>query len=385
MKDPPTAVKVVATILIIILLVIVALLVRAGGKYSHPEGHAVGGGGEDEHVLGDALHDIHQEQAKRRDHGHVVGPPPGRILHPGPKKTSRVGGREEKKKPKPKKPWTDYKTWEAMCKDDGATEAYWDDVAKVMNDLELDFSEVRKALAKTVYDDREWAGRINYVKGKLKVVELVPSPHAVGEGPLSRQAGAMVPSEVMAKLEAKPGLLLFHTHPGETPGSAMPSSTDMAGALHIAYTGRYAAELVVSPYGVFLYTPSAALRQKVWDVDAEDPDAHQKASLTTLRQVADLYGAFDGTRSWKSPWSLEEYATMARQYGVEYVVFPNDNYAALDQRGLYSSRDEVDHDSHQNLLAIIKEMEEEAEGQVVVEKGKKDSGRVKRVRFAPGV
>jgi hypothetical protein len=411
MKNIPTAIRVVATLLIFILLVVAALLAGAGGPDARPEarveggggagghprmegggragGHprVEGGGGAGGHALGDALHDIRREQVTRHGNAHIVGPPPRSVFAPRPNIVTRVGGGGGGKKPKPKKPWADYDTWEAMDKDKGASLAYWDDLTKLNNTLELDFSEVRKSLAKTVYDNREWAGRINYVKGKLEVVELVPSPYAVGEGPLSRQTKAMVPAEVMAKLEGKPGLLLFHTHPGEAGGSAMPSGVDMSAALNIAYTGRYAAELVVSPYGVVLYGPSSQLREKVWDVDLSDPDADNKVRLTTLRHAADLLGAFNGSRSWKSPWSIQDYSNMARQYGVEYVVFPNDNYAAVDQRAVYRSLCEVDHVTHQGMLATIKEKEDVARevAREVARVGQKTGGQVRRVRFAPGV
>jgi hypothetical protein len=393
-NGPPAAVKAVAIILILILVLIVALLVRSGNRHAAAAARSVGatGGGGDEdpapprpHTLGDALHKVRMDQARRPGDAHVSGPPPPQVLGPPPKKVVRHGGRAEKKAPKPKKPWTQYETWEALFKDEGAHAAYWDDVATSLNTLELDWGEVRKALAKTVYDNREWAGRINYVDGKLKVVELVPSPHAVGEGPLAKQAGAMVPAEVMQKLEAKPGLFLFHTHPGEVGGSSNPSAMDMAGAMHIGYTGRYAGEVVVSPYGVFLYTPSGETRQRIWSAEGDDPHREKKALLTMLRHTADLLGAFDGARSWTTPWTLDDYASLARRYGMEYVVFPNDSYIHQEHRLGFSSLAEVDHDTHQDYLARIKELEEEAAEQTVAATPENGRDLVRRVRFAPGV
>lgn len=402
---PPTAVKLVTIILILILVLIVALLVQSGDRHAArdvgPPG-ATGGGnpaGHDpapatcRHELADGLHRVRMDQARRPNHAHVGGPPPPHLLHPPPKGVMAVpgpvhGGRADEKTPKPRKPWTQYATWEALYRDRGAYAAYWDDVATTLNNLELDWASVRKALAKTVYDNREWAGRINNVDGTLKVVELVPSPHAVGEGPLFKQAGAMVSAEVMQKLEAKPGLFLFHTHPGEVGGSALPSAIDMAGAMHIGYTGRYAGELVVSPYGVFLYTPSSQARQRIWAAEPGDPGRETKAHLAMLRHAADLLGAFDGARSWTAPWTLEDYASLARRYGMEYVVFPNDNYVHQDQRQSFMSLSRVDHSTHRDYLAHIQELELEAENQTIVAapaETKKERDRARRVHFAPGV
>ena len=386
--------KVFAAILIIILVSIVALLAKAANRSARSPTAVTGGG--DSHKLGDAILTAHHQQSSQQ----TVKPPPKHILNPEPKKVYKTttggkeGGPKDRPSKKPKKLWTEYTTWEKMYEDEEAHEAYWEDVEKVQNTLELDFTEVRKALAKTVYDDREWAGRVNYVDGKLQVVELVPSPYKIGKGPLNQQSSAMVPADVMAKLIAKPGLFLFHTHPGETPGSAMPSSTDMAGSLFMAYTGKYAAELVVSPYGVFLYAPSAECRQKVWSVNHTDPNWRDKAHLNMLRQVADFHGAFNGARSWKSPWSLKNYIEMAEKYGIEYVVFPNDNYAALENRALFSAPGGIDHDTHQSVLKQIKKLEVVVSTtkpkKTIVSKNKKATGgkpggRVRRVHFAPGV
>jgi hypothetical protein len=201
----------------------------------------------------------------------------------------------------------------------------------------------------------------------------------------------MVPAEVMQKLEDKPGLFLFHTHPGEVAGSATPSAQDMAGAMHIGYTQRYAGEVVVSPYGVFLYTPSGETRQRIWGADPDDPNREKKAALTMFRYAADLLGAFNGARSWE-PWSLEDYASLARRYGMEYIVFPNDSYIQQEHRRYFTSPEEIDHTTHQNYQALIKELEKEAAEQTVVatplasvEGGRGRSRPQKKVRFAPGV
>jgi len=270
------------------------------------------------------------------------------------------GGRKaplDKKTPKPRKPWTEYKTWDSLYKDEGAYAAYWNDAAEAVNELNLDWSDVRAELGNKLYDGREWAGRINLVKGKPKIVELVPSPHAVGEGPLSKQASAMVPAEVVAKLEAKPALFVFHTHPGETPASTMPSPTDVAGAMHIALSGRFAADLVISPYGVFMYGPDYEFRQAV-----QTAETFKEAQLALYRRVADMLAAMEGSRSWTSPWSLETHAGMFRQYGVEYVAFPTDKYAQADRRWMYTTPPRVDQDQLHYYHQQIKELEKEAEG-----------------------
>jgi hypothetical protein len=351
------ALKVLVMVLVVLLVVLVALLVR-GRK---PLAMATGGGAGARRSFSDALLRVRKEQT-RQD----ARPPPRHALESRPRSVAQVrryGGAAKKKgrRPKPRKPWTKYKTWEKLDADEGARAAYWRDVDEVLGALDLDWSDVRTELAEKIRDDREWAGRINLVKGKPKIVELVPSPHAVGEGPLPRQAAAMVPGELIARLEAKPGLFMFHTHPGEVGGSTMPSPIDIAGAMHIAYTGRYAADLVVSPYGVFMYTPNAAFRRAVW---ADNTPA--EARLALYRKISDLLAGLGGSRSWESPWTLDNFVAMIRRYDVEYVIFPTDKYAWADRRQAYTSPPEVDHEHLHDYQARVKELEEVAAGQTVV-------------------
>jgi hypothetical protein len=109
-----------------------------------------------------------------------------------------------------------------------------------------------------------------------------------------------------------------------------------------------------------------------------------------LRQAADLLGAFNGSRSWNSPWHLDEYANQARLYGLEYIVFPNDNYAHMNHRKKYYTSDiGVDHDDHVAYLLSIKEMEDESQEELVaptpVDQNRIKNKSYKHVSFAPGI
>lgn len=353
----------IAAIIVVVLFIVMAMRVRE---------HAFVGGAEESssatttlpHALGEAIHAARRAEAEANP---PAAPPPPLDRRPLPVRV--VGGKAAAKAAKPKKAWTSYETWTALENDPGAVDAYWADVNAVLGSLDLDWSGVRAELADKLYDDREWAGRINLVDGKPKIVELVPSPHAVGEGPLPRRAAAMVPAEVMARLEKKPALFIFHTHPGEGPGTEMPSPTDVAGALWMAYTQHYAADLMVSPYGVFMYGPNAAFRAAIWADKSPD-----KALLALYRRAADVLAAMEGSRSWTSPWTLEDYATMLRRYDVEYVAFPTDKYARADQRTLYSTPSAVD-------LAQIRDYHERIQELEAAEAQPRKRAK-KRVRFA---
>lgn len=313
-----------AVILLVVLVlaaVVAAICLRLAGMLpSARRPVAVVGGAEGGHPFGEAIADFRLRRVMDDD-GALGMPPPASAVGPRPV----FAGAE--RRAKPRKHWTECETWEELQRDKDLHAAYWKDVEKALVDLDLDWSDVRGELQKAVYDDREWAGRINIVGGRPKIVELVPSPHRVGEGPLEDGAAAMVPHEVVERISQTPALFFFHTHPGLVPGGTTPSTSDIAMALDIAYTGRFAADLVISPYGVFLYTPSPGFRKAIWK--NKNP---KEAQVALLRRTADVVAAFGGAASWTSPWTLETYESFMRNYGVEYIVFPTDLYAALVHR-----------------------------------------------------
>ena len=353
----------------IVVIILVILLAYVLLRVEFRQSFAVLGGDSNSSPpithLGVALHEVRKTSSPI--------PLPEDVLQPKERPVQTIsayenrrtyGGSDKSPAGGKKKPWTSYKSWKALWNDEDAFGAYWDDVDHVLNNLDLDWSDVRKELADKINDNREWAGRINIVNGKPKVVELVPSPHVIGEGPLSRQSVAMVPSEVMAELEKKPALFMFHTHPGENAGSAMPSPIDIAGAMWIAYTNRFAADLMISSYGVFMYAPNVAFRRAIWD-EAYDSEEGQvrltRARLALNRRIVDILGAMEGARSWTSPWTLDKYGQMLRQYDVDYVIFPTDKYAHADQRSTFTAPQGIDHGFLLDYLEQIQELEKELE------------------------
>jgi hypothetical protein len=176
----------------------------------------------------------------------------------------------------------------------------------------------------------------------------------VGEVGDSRTAAAMVPGELVDKVARTPALFLFHTHPGLATGSAMPSAADVLVATYMAYNSRFAANLVVSPYGVFLYRPDPQFMKAI--AESDDP------RLAVLRRAADTAAAISGARSWVDPWNLKDYTAQLRRYGIELVVFPTDKYAGISTRADISMPDFAhDFDEIQTLYKRVAEREAELE------------------------
>ena len=317
----------VVVVLIIILSLLLALIL--GARAPLPAVRQSGGGETAPHHLGDATHLARLEKA------HAAHRDPGipTLAHHSLQSAAHLGGGDKVNPPKGEKSWTRYASWGAMSRDAEAVAEYTAAAHLVLENLELDWSGVLAKLQDLVYADREWAGRINLVHGKPKIVELVPSPYAIGEGPLPEGARATTPKELIAKLANKPALFLFHTHPGEGAGSTMPSPIDIASSAWIAYTGEFAAELMISPYGVFLYGPASSFRRAVWAEGHTPRDAY----LATLRRVVDLLSALSGSRSWQAPWTLDDFSRTLHVHGIEYIVFPTDRYAQALHRWAYTT------------------------------------------------
>jgi len=228
------------------------------------------------------------------------------------------GGKSKARESLPKQCWTKYKTWIALEGDKGAKQQYFNDREEVLNGLVLDWSDVRTSLAKKIDDDREWAGRINIVNGKPKVVECVSSPYRIGEN-VNPGVLAMIPADTINRLSEKPAMFLFHTHPGKSPGSGIPSDTDIVTGLSMTYLGWTAGHLVVSHSGIILYGVGQSFMKQVWS------DAHPH--WIAMRKIFDVLTGLMGRRSWRRWWRIRDIEEFMQRYDVMFISFPTDAYA----------------------------------------------------------
>lgn len=322
--------------LVVVLLVLLALLVvlsRAAGRTTETPGALLGGaeGGARAagHAWGRALHE-HARSLGPEDSlpgmAEVRPPEPRLVAHEAP---GAVGGRPKKKR------WDEYATWGELADDPRATAEYFREREGVLEDLNLDWSDVTRRLAPKVEDNREWAGRINLVGGKPKVVQLVASPLAIGEG-VGKHTVAMVPGDVVDRLARKPSMFMFHTHPGSDPAAGVPSDVDVATSLYYGLRGWGAGHLVVARTGVTLYGPGPIFS------DVHKIRSVRKRELAYARKIYDAVLALSGRRGWVRGWSLQELQDLYERLGVMHIVFPNDRYAASYYRYRYQSPEWTD-------------------------------------------
>jgi hypothetical protein len=164
----------------------------------------------------------------------------------------------------------------------------------------------------------------------LELVTMEASPTEYGEE--GGTTFASVPYELLDRVASQPALFIFHTHADHADASPLPSSTDISLAITMGYNGRYAAWVLISRYGVFIYTPSWRAYKDIHG--AKDP------ALALKHYRHDTVAAFEAMRSW-TPWTLDDYSHLYQRHKMLYVVYPSPAYVADSYRLKFVSKQEA--------------------------------------------
>lgn len=275
----------------------------------------------------------------------------------------------------PLKAWQEYATWDELTKDPGAHKQYFADRADVLNSLDLDWSAVLEKVRPLLQDDREHIGLINATRvsrggdnlgrvqdlsdasmsalrtgdtyspagaWRLSLVASEASPVAKGTAE-DGVTFASVPSELVQKIASRPAMFIFHTHPDDPRGSALPSSADVSNAISMGFAGIYAANVVISRYGVFVYTPG-------WQVYK---DLHEAANpgLAMRYYRHDTVAAMESIRSWKD-WTLTDYQKLFDRHKMLYVVYPTSTFTSHSYLVKFRSYQEAPSD--EDILSLLR-------------------------------
>jgi hypothetical protein len=215
--------------------------------------------------------------------------------------------------------WTSFPTWVALSKDKKALDQYWKERSEVGNHFPSNWNKVRQVAHEMVHSDREWAGLINIVDGVPQIVSKHPSPLKAGEGLHSGEVeGAVVPASLINKINKKPALFMYHTHPAGV-GAQWPSPHDLANSILHTYRGHYLAHVVIASDVIYLYGVNSQRTTQIWD------DPHP--NLAVIRFAFDTFNAFSAMRSYESYYPHGEMEKLATKLGLLYAHFPTDEYA----------------------------------------------------------
>ena len=242
------------------------------------------------------------------------------------------------------KAWDEYQTWTELSRNQEASSEYMKDRAKALNDLQFDWTHVLAAVTPLLEEDREYIGLISPEKNgtTLRVVSMEASPTKAGDDK-SPNVFASVPPELVEKTSSRPALYIFHTHPSDRRANPLPSPADVSTAITMGYAGVYAANLVISRYGVILYTLGWGAYKSI----------HQSKSpeLAMRHMRYDVASFLLGMRSW-GDWSLDDYKKAYERYQLLMVVYPSPEYTAASH--LLRFRSDVSAPSDFEFLDILR-------------------------------
>jgi len=287
-----------------------------GGRPDESDPRAVAGA---RHPMGAAIH----EYAQGLDAAdNALSHPLDRDHYTAP----ATGGSKTPAK-KAKKPWAEYATWDELQKDEGAVAAYMAQRTAAITDPNFDWSPVLAAMRPKLAENREYIGVVNVSKDghTLHITQSEASPTVSGETD-SETSFASIPASLVETHGSRPGLFLFHTHPDDLRCCQFPSSHDLAAAIHFGVSARFAANAVISRYGVFVYGVDWSAYKSI--KAASDPQ------LAKLNYSHDVVAAHESTRSW-STWTIPEYLAFYPRHRMFINSYPSPKLIGDSRRYSY--------------------------------------------------
>jgi len=183
--------------------------------------------------------------------------------------------------------WTEFTTWEELYKNKSALDVYLTDRANIINNPDIDWTNVLKEINPLLKEKIEYIGLIN-LEADGRTAKLVKYESSPSEE--SDMNFASITSELVEKYANCPALFIFHTHPSDEMASPLPSSHDLVTAVHLSALTRFAANIIISSYGVLMYGLD-------WDgYHTIHESENWDAALTDLS--FDIASAHEARRSW---------------------------------------------------------------------------------------
>ena len=219
---------------------------------------------------------------------------------------------------KSKKKWYEYNSWNELYNDEAAVNAYMVERASVLNNPNMIWDEVLKQVNPLLNENREYIGIANLDSDgrTVKIIQMEASSVEISDddSDSTNSTFASVPANLVSKYGSRPGLFIFHTHPADIRGSPLPSTHDLSTAVYFGGTSRFAANVVISRYGVIMFGIDWAAYQDI--NDAEDWE------LAVLNLSHDIVAAHESIRSW-SRYTIQDYINFYPRYRLMFVSYPS--------------------------------------------------------------
>lgn len=235
--------------------------------------------------------------------------------------------------------WTKFKTWNELKKNKDATKEYLHDREYVLRNPNLDWSRVQKLMIPKLKDDSEYIGSIDLaVDGKsLEVSSIYKSP-LINNTIKSETTFGAVPNNLLTKVGEKPSLFMFHTHPDDPRCCPLPSSHDLSTAIYYGATGRFAASVIISAYGIIIY----GINNNVINTFNSQTSKHDW-ELCLLNYSHDVVAAHESMRSW-SKYNAQDYINFYKRYRMFFYIYPSSQFVAWHDDIISSLKAPIDHE-----------------------------------------
>lgn len=305
-----------ALILILILVILVAFYINRRNILTYVTAGKIGGG----KLLDNQQTRPYQHKHSSLEHAmHLKG----LMIHDTIVKPQAHGGDPQsiqggKISESEDKHWWQYDTWEELKKDITAVTQYFKDKEHVLDSLDLDWSAVLSTVLPKLQENREYIGHINADprdKNKMVVTAMESSPMQLN----NHMYSAGIPFDLAEKYVDKPALFLFHTHIDEENSVPLPSSPDISMAISTGCHNMFASNILISKYGVILYTPSLNAVQK--------KQSSESPGIEISQYRHDVIAALESVRSWRR-WKLSDLEHLYNLFEFVFVVYPSSKFTA---------------------------------------------------------
>lgn len=235
--------------------------------------------------------------------------------------------------------WTKFKSWNELKRDKDATKEYLHDREYVLRNPNLDWSRVQKLMVPKLKDDSEYIGSIDLASdGKsLEVSSIYKSP-LINNTIKSETTFGAVPNNLLTKVGEKPSLFMFHTHPDDPRCCPLPSSHDLSTAIYYGATGRFAASVIISAYGIIIY----GISNNVINTFNAQTSKHDW-ELCLLNYSHDVVAAHESMRSW-SKYNAQDYINFYKRYRMFFYIYPSSQFVAWHDDIISSLKAPIDHE-----------------------------------------
>jgi len=315
--------------------------------------------------IGDALYQ-HARALTRED---TIGLPQSNISGGG----KMVANKIVAKRQPAAKLWTSCESWDALKKDEELTAAYMSDRTAAIDNPIFDWSSVMASIIPLLQKNHEYIGIANVEPGStlVKITAMESSPIKAGTmSGVTDYAG--VPSKLVAKYANRPAMFLFHTHPADLRGSPLPSSQDLVTAINFGATARFAASIMISRYGVFMYGPD-------WNAYRAISQA-KEWKLALLNFSHDVVAGHEAVRSW-SEHTVSDYFSFYPRFRMFLNVFPLPELIGDTRRFKYmwDLESPVDHDLIREHVDDITAHHARTKNELTATDGKKNKTTLARL------